>query len=154
MKFEILNGPNLNLLNYEEPGLSGSINYEGLVEYIRSCCTKMGIETEFYQSNHEGDLIDEIQSMPGCVDGIVINAAGYAQSSVAMLDALRAAALPAVEVVLNDVPESEPFRKHDFISLGCQGRFIGEGIQGYIHACAFLAEFIRIDAQPGAHLAN
>ncbi len=154
MKFEILNGPNLNLLHYEEPGLSGAINYDGLLDFIRSCCDKMEIETVFFQSNHEGDLIDEIQSLQGRVDGVILNAGGYAQSSVAILDALRLAGVPAVEVVIDDVPETEPFRRQDFVALGCQGRFVGEGIQGYVHACAFLAEYIRIDAQPGAHLAN
>jgi len=154
MKFFILNGPGLNLLHYEEPGLPGSVSYDGLLDYIESCCKKLGIETEFYQSNHEGDLIDEIQNAQGRVDGIVLNAGGYAQTSVALLDALRAAGLPAVEVVIDDLREKEPFRKTDLVALGCQGRFIGEGLQGYVHACAYLAQLIRIDAQRGMHIAN
>lgn len=154
MKFIVINGPNLNLLHYEEPGVSGSIEYDGLVDFIHECCAKMGIETEFYQSNHEGDLIDEIQSVEGRGDGIIINAGGYAQTSVAMLDALRLAGVPAVEVVIDDKRASEPFRKQDFVALGCQGHFIGEGIQGYVHAAAYLAQLIRIDAQRGVHIAN
>ena len=154
MKFIVINGPNLNLLSYEEPGVAGTIDYESMVEFIHECCDKMGIDTEFYQSNHESDLIDEIQSVEGRGDGIIINAGGYAQTSVAMLDALRLAGVPAVEVVLEDKREREPFRKQDFVALGCQGHFIGEGIQGYVHAAAYLAQLIRIDAQRGVHIAN
>ena len=154
MKFEILNGPNINLLHYREPGLAGAVNYDGLLDYIRACCEKLGIEPVFFQSNHEGDLIDEIQSLSGRVDGVIFNPGGYAQSSVAILDALRLCNVPAVEVLIEDLSVHEPFRKQDFVALGCQGRFVGEGIEGYVHACAFLSQYIRIDAQPGAHLAN
>jgi 3-dehydroquinate dehydratase-2 len=154
MKFIVINGPNLNLLQWEEPGLSGVVDYDALVDYVRACCGKMEIDVEFYQSNHEGDLIDEIQSVEGRGDGIILNAGGYAQTSVAMLDALRLAGVPAVEVVLEDRRQAEPFRKQDFVALACQGRFIGEGIQGYVHAAAYLAQLIRIEAQPGRHIAN
>lgn len=154
MKFIVINGPNLNLLSYEEPGIAGTIGYDDMVDFIHTCCAQLGIETEFYQSNHEGDLIDEIQSVPGRGDGIILNAGGYAQTSVSILDALRAVGLPAAEVVLDDRREAEPFRKQDLVALGCQGRFIGEGIQGYVHAAAYLAQLIRMDAQPGIHIAN
>ena len=154
MKFLILNGPNMNLYTYEEPGVPGCMDFEGLLEYIASCCEQMGIQVDCFQSNHEGDLIDEIQSVPGRGDGIILNAGGYAQTSVSILDALRAVGLPAAEVALDDRCEAEPFRKQDLVALGCQGRFIGEGIQGYVHAAAYLAQLIRMDAQPGIHIAN
>ena len=154
MKFLILNGPNINLARWSEPGVPGEVDYTGLMDYVQAGCDQLGIETDICQSNHEGDLIDEIQSVEGRGDGIIINAGGYAQTSVAMLDALRLAGVPAVEVVLEDKREREPFRKQDFVALGCQGHFIGEGIQGYVHAAAYLAQLIRIDAQRGVHIAN
>lgn len=153
MKFLIINGPNLNLLRYTEPGLSGELDYEALVDYVRSCCERMEIGVEFYQSNHEGDLIDEIQSAPGRADGIVINAGGYAHSSVAILDALRCCGVPAVEVMLEPPSDKEPFRQVDVISFGCQGHFIGEGPMGYVHACAYLAQLLRLDGSPHPHIA-
>ena len=152
MKFIVINGPNLNLLSYEEPGVAGTIDYESMVEFIHECCDKMGIDTEFYQSNHEGDLIDEIQSAPGRVDGIVLNPGGYAHYSVAILDALRLCSVPAVEVMLDAPDEREPFRKTDVVSFGCQGHFIGQGPQGYLHACAYLAQLLRLDGTPQAHI--
>lgn len=152
MKFLIINGPNLNLLRYTEPGLSGELDYDGLVEYIHSCCGQMGIDAEFYQSNHEGDLIDEIQSAQGRVDGIVINAGGYAHYSVAILDALRCCGVPAVEVMLDEPSSKEPFRQVDVVSFGCQGHFIGEGPAGYVHACAYLLQLLRLDGSPHPHI--
>ena len=154
MKFLILNGPNLNIMRWSEPGVPGELDYNAMMDYVQAGCDQLGIETDICQSNHEGDLIDEIQSVEGRGDGIIINAGGYAQTSVAMLDALRLAGVPAVEVVLEDKREREPFRKQDFVALGCQGHFIGEGIQGYVHAAAYLAQLIRIDAQRGVHIAN
>lgn len=153
MKFLIINGPNLNLLRYTEPGLAGEMDYDALVEYIRACCDQMGIATEFYQSNHEGDLIDEIQSAQGYADGIILNAGGYAHYSVAILDALRGCGVPAVEVMLDEPSPKEPFRQIDVISFGCQGHFIGEGPVGYIHACAYLAQLLRLDGSPHPHIA-
>lgn len=153
MKLLIINGPNLNLLRYTEPGLAGELDYDALVEYVNSCCERMGIAAEFYQSNHEGDLIDEIQSAPGRADGIVINAGGYAHYSVAILDALRACGVPAVEVMLDQPSEKEPFRQVDVVSFGCQGHFIGEGPMGYVHACAYLAQLLRLDGSPHPHIA-
>lgn len=152
MKFLILNGPNLNQLRYSEPGCAGEMDYDMLVEYVHSCCSRMGIETDFYQSNHEGDLIDEIQSVQGRADGIVLNPAGYAHTSVAILDALRGCGVPVVEVLLETPSEKEPFRQTDIVSFGCQGHFIGEGPIGYLHACAYLAQLLRMDATPHAHI--
>lgn len=152
MKFLILNGPNLNQLRYSEPGCAGEMDYEMLVEYVQSCCSRMGIETDFFQSNHEGDLIDEIQSVRGRADGIVLNPAGYAHTSVAILDALRNCGVPVVEVLLETPSEKEPFRQTDIVSFGCQGHFIGEGPIGYLHACAYLAQLLRMDGTPHAHI--
>lgn len=153
MKFLIVNGPNLNLMRYTEPGVPGELDYDGLVDYLHACCAQMGIEAEFYQSNHEGDLIDEIQSAQGRADGIVFNPGGYAHTSVALLDALRVCGVPAVEVLLDAPDPREPFRQTDVVSFGCQGHFIGEGPDGYLHACAYLAQLLRLDGAPHAHIA-
>lgn len=89
MKFLVINGPNLNMMHFTEPGVAGQLDYNGLLDYLELCCTQMGMEVEFFQSNHEGDLIDEIQSAAGRADGIILNPGGYAHYSVAILDALR-----------------------------------------------------------------
>ena len=99
MKFLILNGPNVNLQRYSEPGMPGELDYNGMMDYVQSGCDQMGIETDVCQTNHEGDLIDEIQAAAGRVDGIVLNPGGYAHTSVAILDALRLCGVPAVEVL-------------------------------------------------------
>lgn len=152
MKFLVINGPNINLLQYTEPGTDGFLDYDGLVEYIKACCAQLGVDTDFYQSNHEGDLIDEIQSAPGRADGIIINPGGYAHYSVAILDALQACGVPAVEVLLNDPPEREPFRRADVVSFGCQGHFVGEGPEGYLHAAAYLLQLLRLDGTGRTHI--
>ena len=152
MKFLVINGPNLNMMHFTEPGVAGQLDYNGLLDYLELCCTQMGMEVEFFQSNHEGDLIDEIQSAPGRVDGIVLNPGGYAHTSVAILDALRLCGVPAVEVLLTAPDEREPFRKTDVVSFGCQGHFIGEGPQGYLHACIYLAQLLRTDGSSKAHI--
>lgn len=142
MKLLILNGPNINLLGVREPGIYGTVDYAGMVDYVRQECEKMNIGTEFYQSNHEGDLVDAIQGALGRVDGIVINPAAYTHTSIAILDALKAVALPAAEVHISDVTKREPFRQISYAGLACQGHFIGEGLVGYVHAAAFLKEYI------------
>ena len=152
MKFLILNGPNVNLQRYSEPGMPGELDYNGKMDYVQSGCDQMGIETDVCQTNHEGDLIDEIQAAAGRVDGIVLNPGGYAHTSVAILDALRLCGVPAVEVLLTAPDEREPFRKTDVVSFGCQGHFIGQGPQGYLHACAYLAQLLRLDGTSQAHI--
>lgn len=154
MRFVVINGPNLNITEFPEKNSRTNLDYNEMVDLVYQCCLQLGIETEFYQSNHEGDLIDEIQSVQGRADGIIINPAGYAHTSVAILDALRLAGVPAVEVLLQDPAQQESFRSQDFIAMGCQARFVGEGIQGYVHAAAYLAGFLRLDAQPGTHLTS
>ena len=152
MKFLVINGPNLNMMHFTEPGVAGQLDYNGLLDYLELCCTQMGMEVEFFQSNHEGDLVDEIQAAAGRVDGIVLNPGAYAHYSVAILDALRLCGVPAVEVMLHAPDEREPFRKTDVVSFGCQGHFIGEGPQGYLHACIYLAQLLRTDGSSKAHI--
>ena len=153
MKFLVINGPNLNMLGIREPGIYGSDNYDRLVQICQEAGAAQGFdEIEVFQSNHEGDLIDEIQSAAGRADGIILNPGGYAHYSVAILDALRLCGVPAVEVLLSEPDEHEPFRKTDIVSFGCQGHFIGEGISGYLHAAAYLAQLLRLDGSAHTHL--
>ena len=152
MKFLILNGPNLNLMRWSEPGVPGELDYNAIMDYVQAGCEQLGIETDCCQTNHEGDLVDEIQAAAGRVDGIVLNPGAYAHYSVAILDALRLCGVPAVEVMLHAPDEREPFRKTDVVSFGCQGHFIGEGPQGYLHACIYLAQLLRADGSSKAHI--
>lgn len=140
MKFLILNGPNVNLQRYSEPGMPGELDYNGMMDYVQSGCDQMGIETDVCQTNHEGDLIDEIQAAAGRVDGIVLNPGGYAHTSVAILDALKAVALPAVEVHLSDVKSRDDFRQVSYVRLACEKTIMGLGSQGYVEAIRYLAD--------------
>ena len=117
MKILVINGPNLNMLGIREPGLYGRETYEDLVEKIRRHAEKTGTEVSFYQSNHEGDLVDAIQRAYGEFDGIVINPAAYTHTSVAILDALKAVQLPAAEVHLTDVNTRESFRRVSYAGM-------------------------------------
>lgn len=141
MKLLFLNGPNLNMLGIREPGIYGRQTYQDLEKYIRDFCGELGIACEILQSNHEGVLVDAIQSAYGRVDGIVINPAAYTHTSVALLDALKAVSLPAVEVHLSDVSAREDFRQISYVRLACRRTFAGHGFQGYRMAAeALLAE--------------
>ena len=142
MKLLILNGPNLNMLGIRDPGIYGTVDYNGMVEYVAACCDALGIETEFYQSNHEGDLVDAIQDALQYADGIVINPGAYTHTSIAILDALKAVALPAAEVHISDVTKREPFRQISYAGMACQGHFVGQGIEGYVNAARFLQQII------------
>lgn len=152
MKFLILNGPNLNLMRWSEPGVPGELDYNAIMDYVQAGCEQLGIEADCCQTNHEGDLVDEIQAAAGRVDGIVLNPGAYAHYSVAILDALRLCGVPAVEVMLADPSGKEPFRSVDVVSFGCQGRFAGEGVSGYLHACAYLVQLLRLDGGTQTHL--
>lgn len=141
MKLLFLNGPNLNMLGIREPGIYGRQTYQDLEKYIRDFCGELGIACEILQSNHEGALVDKIQSALGQADGIVINPAAYTHTSVALLDALKAVSLPAVEVHLSDVSAREDFRQISYVRLACRKTFAGHGFQGYRMAAeALLAE--------------
>ncbi|MCI5994206.1 MAG: 3-dehydroquinate dehydratase, partial [Clostridiales bacterium] len=129
MKLLILNGPNLNLLGLREPAIYGTQDYAALVRFVEDVCRQENIECEIYQSNHEGALVDKIQSAYGVFDGIVINPAAYTHTSVAILDALKAVALPAVEVHLSDVSQREAFRQISYAGMACVKTYMGLGFE-------------------------
>ena len=140
MRLLFLNGPNLNMLGIREPEIYGRETYRDLEKYIQNFCVKLGIQCEIFQSNHEGALVDAIQAAYGKFDGIVINPAAYTHTSVALLDALKAVALPAVEVHLSDVSRREDFRQISYVRAACQRTYAGHGFQGYRLAAEFLLE--------------
>lgn len=140
MKLFVINGPNLNMLGVREPGIYGKQDYNALVDFIREVCKREGIQVECYQSNHEGELVDRIQSAYGKADGIVINPAAYTHTSVAILDALKAVALPAVEVHLSDIQERETFRHISYPAMACIAQIKGKGFQGYEEAILLLKQ--------------
>ena len=140
MKILVLNGPNLNMLGIREPGIYGTQNYAALEDFVRDVCAKQDVDVEIFQSNHEGVLVDMIQSALGAVDGIVINPAAYTHTSVAILDALKAVNLPAVEVHLSDVNAREAFRHVSYAGMACQTTFAGYGFDGYRLAIEYLIE--------------
>ena len=143
MKILVINGPNLNMLGIREPDIYGKSTYKDLIEMIQSHADSKGIEVEFYQSNHEGDIVDRIQAAYENVDGIVINPAAYTHTSVAILDALKATQLPTVEVHISAVEEREPFRQVSYVSYIAQKTITGKGFDGYIEAIDFLCEKIQ-----------
>ena len=131
MRILVLNGPNLNLLGVREPGLYGTVDYEGLVELIRAECERLGIEAEFYQSNHEGDLVDAIQNARGRCDGLVLNPGAYTHTSIALLDCIRSITTPVIEVHISNVHAREEFRHKSMISSACLGVIAGFGLNSY-----------------------
>ncbi len=138
MKLLIINGPNINMLGIREPGIYGKQDYAALLSLIDKTCRENSIEYEHYQSNHEGDIVDKIQSAYGKFDGILINPAAYTHTSVAILDALKAVAIPTVEVHISDVSTREKFRRHSFVSLAAVKTIIGHGLDGYSEAILWL----------------
>ena len=141
MKILVLNGPNLNMLGIREPDIYGSSTYDDLVNMITSYCDGKGIEVKCLQSNHEGDLVDYIQqAFFDKTDGIVINPGAYTHTSVALLDALKAVQIPAVEVHISKVNEREAFRQISYVSYYCSKTITGKGFDGYIEAIGFLAQ--------------
>lgn len=143
MKILVLNGPNLNMLGIREPGIYGSNTFQELLNLLEQTAREEGIEIEQYQSNHEGCLVDRIQEAYGRVDGIVINPAAYTHTSVAILDALKAVAIPAVEVHISDVDSREAFRQISYAGLACIKTIKGQGLDGYRQAILFLKEYLR-----------
>ena len=140
MKILVINGPNLNMLGIREPGIYGKSTYADLCRLLEQTAKDLGMEVEIYQSNHEGDLVDKIQWAYGKIDGIVINPAAYTHTSVAILDALKAVSIPAVEVHLSDVDARESFRQISYAGLACVKTIKGHGFAGYQEAMAFLKE--------------
>ena len=142
MKLLIINGPNLNMLGLREPDIYGRQTYADLEAYVAACCQAQGVEYEIMQSNHEGVLVDTIQQAYGRVDGIVINPAAYTHTSVAILDALKAVSIPAVEVHLSDVSAREAFRQISYAGMACQKTYAGFGFEGYKKAIDYLCETV------------
>ena len=134
MKILVTNGPNLNMLGLREPQIYGNQNYQDLCEMINKHCKEKGIEVEIFQSNHEGVIVDKIQSAYNVFDGIVINPAAYTHTSVAILDALKAVNIPAVEVHISDVDSREDFRQISFVRNYCFKTISGKGFEGYLEA--------------------
>lgn len=143
MKLLVINGPNLNLLGLREPDIYGNRDYAALQRFIREVCEREDIQVEIFQSNHEGAIVDRIQQAYGEMDGIVINPAAYTHTSVAILDALKAVRLPAVEVHLSNVSEREPFRQISYAGMACVKTYAGFGFDGYERAILFLKDYLK-----------
>ena len=143
MKFLVINGPNLNMLGRREPDIYGKQDFAALEAFIRQSCAEVGVEVELFQSNHEGAIVDRIQAAWGAVDGIIINPAAYTHTSIAILDALKAVALPAVEVHLSDISERETFRHISYAGMACLQTFKGLGFEGYRQAVLWLKDYLE-----------
>ena len=142
MKFLVINGPNLNMLGLREPSIYGDRSYKALVELIQRVCEDEGVEVEVFQSNHEGAIVDKIQAAYGVFDGIVINPAAYTHTSVAILDALKAVSIPAVEVHISDVSTRESFRQISYAGMACVKTYMGHGFEGYAMAIRYLKGYL------------
>ena len=143
MKFLVINGPNLNMLGLREPDIYGRQDFTALEQFIRDACAAAGVEATLFQSNHEGAIVDVIQQAYGNYDGIVINPAAYTHTSVAILDALKAVQIPAVEVHISDVSRRESFRQVSYAGMACIKRFIGLGFEGYRQAVLYLKDYLE-----------
>ena len=143
MKILVLNGPNINMLGIREPGIYGKNTFADLLLLLEQTAKDEGIEIEQYQSNHEGCLVDKIQEAYGNVDGIVINPAAYTHTSIAILDALKAVGIPAVEVHISDVSQREDFRQVSYAGKACIKTIMGQGLDGYRQAMVFLKEHLQ-----------
>ena len=143
MKILVINGPNINLLGLREPKIYGSQNYDALIKFINNCASELNIDVEYFQSNHEGKIIDKIQQAYGIFDGILINPAAYTHTSIAILDTLKAINLPTVEVHISDIMKREDFRKNSFIKPVCIKSFVGLGFDGYKKAMLFLKQYLE-----------
>jgi len=138
MKILVINGPNINLLGLREPDIYGIKNYASLLGFIHDVAEQHDVEVECMQSNHEGAIVDAIQAAYGHFDGIVINPAAYTHTSIAILDALKAVGIPAVEVHLSNIHEREPFRRISYAAQACDKTFAGMGFEGYALAIRYL----------------
>lgn len=143
MKLVVINGPTLNMLGIREPAIYGEETYDDLCNKINAHCKSKGINVDIYQSNHEGDLIDKIQDTFHKADGIIINAAGYTHTSIAIADALRAVNIPAVEVHISEPKNREPYRHFSYTEEVCIASIRGEGTNGYIKAIDLLETTIK-----------
>lgn len=139
-KILVINGPNINMLGIREPGIYGRGTFSDLLNLLDRTATEEQLEIVQYQSNHEGEIVDKIQWAYGKFDGIVINPAAYTHTSIAILDALKAVSIPAVEVHISDVDTREPFRQISYAGLACCKTIKGHGLDGYREAIVFLNE--------------
>lgn len=142
MRILVINGPNINMLGIREKDVYGSGSYAELLAFIEKVCVENDIEVELFQSNHEGALVDVIQQALGKFDGIVINPAAYTHTSIAILDALKAVAIPTVEVHLSDVAKREAFRQVSYAGMAAVKTFMGLGFEGYKEALLFLKQYV------------
>ena len=140
MKILVINGPNLNMLGIREPDIYGRETYESLLQKIGNYAAEKGVEVSFYQSNHEGGLVDAIQGAYNTVDGIIINPGAYTHTSIAILDAAKSVGLPMVEVHISDVSKREDFRQVSYIRAACIATIAGHGTDGYLEAIDLLME--------------
>jgi len=142
MRLLIINGPNINLLGVRQPDIYGKQDYEALKKLVKDTCHAEGIKVSLFQSNHEGEIVDAIQAALGSYDAIVINPAAYTHTSIAILDALKAVNIPAVEVHISNIMEREEFRRISYTSQACVKSFMGLGIDGYRQAIIYLKEYL------------
>jgi 3-dehydroquinate dehydratase, type II len=140
MKILVINGPNINMLGIREPEIYGHGTYDDLVEHIKSAASNLGVEAAFFQSNHEGAIVDAIQDAYGKYDGIVINPAAYTHTSVAILDALKAVSIPTVEVHISNVDSREKFRQISYVREACIATVSGKGFNSYTEAMVILKD--------------
>ena len=144
MKILVINGPNINMLGIREPEIYGSKTYNDLISSIKNHAEKSGVDVSFFQTNSEGDIVTAIQNAYGKFDGIVINPAAYTHTSIAILDALKAVSIPAVEVHISEPDSRESFRKVSYTLLACIKRFSGHGFAGYNMAIDYLKEYYNV----------
>lgn len=143
MKILVINGPNINMLGIREPDIYGSQSFSELLRLLDVWAEELGVTAEHFQSNHEGALVDKIQSAYQQFDGIVINPAAYTHTSIAILDALKSVGLPAVEVHISDVTNREPFRQISYAGKACLHTITGQGLEGYHQAMIFLKKHLK-----------
>lgn len=143
MKFLVINGPNLNMLGIREPSIYGKQDFKALLSFIKASADEAGVTVECFQSNHEGAIVDVIQGALGVFDGIVINPAAYTHTSVAILDALKAVAIPAVEVHISDISKRDDFRHISYAGMACVKTYAGLGFEGYRRAILFLCDYLQ-----------
>ena len=140
MKILVINGPNINMLGIREPEIYGKQSFTALLQLLQDTAAELSITIDQYQSNHEGCIVDKIQAALGVYDGFVINPAAYTHTSIAILDALKAVSIPAVEVHISDVSQREAFRQVSYAGMACEKHIIGHGLDGYREAIIYLKE--------------
>ena len=140
MKILVINGPNINMLGIREPEIYGKQSFTALLQLLQDTAAELNITVDQYQSNHEGCIVDKIQAALAVYDGIVINPAAYTHTSIAILDALKAVSIPAVEVHISDVSQRESFRQVSYAGMACEKHIIGHGLDGYREAIIYLKE--------------